>query len=155
KAAQAQARIKQLEKMELIEAPEDAESKVRFRFPAVIRSGHKVIELQQVEQAYGTHVIYRNLDLIVERGDRIVLVGPNGAGKSTLLKILADVVPIQAGTRTVGHQVEIGYFSQQRTEQLNLQHTVLDEAMSAKGEHTYEQVRSLLGAFLFRGDDVD
>ncbi len=155
KAAQAQARIKQLDKMELIEAPEDAESKVRFRFPEVVRSGHKVMELQQVEQAYGSHVIYRNLNLVVERGDRIVLVGPNGAGKSTLLKILADVVPIQAGERIVGHQVGIGYFSQQRTEQLNVQHTVLDEALSVKGEHSYEQIRSLLGAFLFRGDDVN
>lgn len=155
KAAQAQARIKQLEKIELIEAPEGEEAKVKFRFPEGLRSGHKVMELKQVEQAYGDHVIYRDLNLTVERGQRVVLVGPNGAGKSTLLKILAGVVPIRSGERVVGHQVTPGYFSQQRTEQLDVTRTVLDEAMYAPGNNTYEQVRTLLGVFLFRGDDVE
>lgn len=155
KAAQAQARIKQLEKIELIEAPEGEEAKVKFRFPEGVRSGHKVMELKDVEQAYGDHVIYSDLNLQLERGQRVVLVGPNGAGKSTLLKILAGVVPIRAGERIIGHQVTPGYFSQQRTEQLDINRTVLDEAMYAPGNNTYEQVRTLLGVFLFRGDDVE
>lgn len=106
-------------------------------------------------QAYGEHVVYSDLNLKVEKGERVVLVGPNGAGKSTLLKILADVVPIQGGHFTPGHNVSIGYFSQQRVEVLDLSRTVLDEAMdnTASGVHGQE-VRNLLGAFLFRGDDV-
>ena len=155
KASQAQARIKLLEKMERIEPPESAEETLTFRFPQPPRSGQRVATLSQVRQAYGDHLVYESLDLEVEKQERIVLVGPNGAGKSTLLKILADLVPIEGGSRELGHNVEVGYFSQQRVDVLNMERSVLDEAMDQvdPGIHTQE-VRTLLGAFLFKGDDA-
>ncbi len=155
KASQAQARIKLLDKMERIEAPQSDEATVAFRFPQPPRSGQRVATLSQVRQAYGDHLVYRALDLEVEKQERIVLVGPNGAGKSTLLKILADLVPIEDGKRELGHNVEVGYFSQQRVDVLDLERSVLDEAMERVENTVHEQeVRTLLGAFLFKGDDV-
>ena len=107
-----------------------------------------------MRQAYGDHVVYEDLNLQIERGQRLVLVGPNGAGKSTLLKILAGLVPIASGQRNPGHNVNIGYFAQHRTEALNLQHTVLQEAMDGTSGISEQNVRSVLGSFLFRGDDA-
>ena len=155
KATQAQSRVKLLEKMERIEAPETAEATISFKFPQPPRSGQRVATISKVRQAYGDQVVYRDLNLEVEKQERIALVGPNGAGKSTLLKILADLVPIESGTRELGHNVTVGYFSQQRVEVLNLERTVLDEAMEGTTSNGFEQdVRTLLGVFLFRGDDV-
>lgn len=155
KASQAQARLKQLEKMERIEAPVSAMDTIHFKFPQPERSGQRVATLERVDQAYGEHQVYKGLDLKIEKGQRIVLVGPNGAGKSTLLKILASQVPIQAGRRELGLNVSVGYFSQQRVEVLDLERSVLEEAMERIETGMNEQnVRSILGAFLFRGDDV-
>ncbi|MFP6899560.1 MAG: ABC-F family ATP-binding cassette domain-containing protein, partial [Opitutales bacterium] len=116
KATQAQARIKQLEKMERIEAPESAEATISFRFPQPRRSGQRVAICKKVRQAYGDLVVYKDLDLEIEKHQRIVLVGPNGAGKSTLLKILGEVIPIECGSCELGHNVEVGYFSQHRVD---------------------------------------
>lgn len=154
KASQAQDRIKQLARMERIEAPEQAEATVQFRFPQPPRSGHRVMILRGVRQAYGAHVVYDGLDLTVERGQRTVLVGPNGAGKSTLLKILAGLVPLDAGERVVGHNTLPGYFAQQRTETLDPRRTVLEEAASGPRPLPEQTTRTILGSFLFRGDDV-
>ncbi len=155
KASQAQARIKQLEKMERIPAPETEAETLSFRFPQPERSGQRVATLKNVKQAYGEHVVYEGLNLEVEKNERIVLVGPNGAGKSTLLKILTNLVPIESGIRELGHQVNVGYFSQQRVDLLNIENTVLDEAMQKVKTQVHTQdVRGMLGTFLFRGDDV-
>ena len=155
KASQAQARLKQLEKIERIAPPESEADCIAFSFPQPPRSGQRVATLEQVRQAYGEHQVYSDLNLTVEKQQRIVLVGPNGAGKSTLLKILAGSVPIQGGRRELGHNVSVGYFSQQRVEVLKLDHSVLDEAMQRIETGINEQqVRGILGAFLFRGDDV-
>lgn len=155
KASQAQARLKQLEKMERIAAPESAADTIRFRFPQPARSGQRVATLEAVDQAYGDHQVYQDLNLKIEKEQRIVLVGPNGAGKSTLLKILAGQVPIQSGTRELGLNVNVGYFSQQRVDVLDLERSVLDEATEHVESGLNEtDVRSILGAFLFRGDEV-
>ncbi len=153
KAAQAQDRIKQLARMERIEPPESLAPTVHFKFPQPSRSGQRVMTLRDVHQAYGDHWVYRGLNLEIERGQRLVLVGPNGAGKSTLLKILAGNLPFQQGTREPGHNVRIGYYAQYRVEMLDPSRTVLAEAMSGGGG-SEEFVRTVLGAFLFRGDDV-
>jgi ATP-binding cassette subfamily F protein 3 len=155
KASQAQARVKTLEKMERIDPPEEADATISFKFPQPPRSGQRVATLNHVRQAYGDHLVYSDLNLEVEKQERIALVGPNGAGKSTLLKILANLVPIQDGTHELGHNVSVGYFSQQRVEVLNLERSVVDEAMEHTDSSVHEQdARTLLGAFLFRGDDV-
>ncbi|MEY4005803.1 MAG: hypothetical protein RLZZ221_1899, partial [Verrucomicrobiota bacterium] len=154
KASQAQSKLKQIERMEKIDAPEQADAKVSFRFPQPQRSGLKVITLENIHQAYGENVVYRGMDFQAERGQRSVLVGPNGAGKSTLLKLLAGNLAPQSGTRELGHNVKAGYFSQYRVDQLDLSRTVLEEALDTPSRITEQFVRTLLGSFLFRGDDV-
>jgi ATP-binding cassette, subfamily F, member 3 len=117
----------------------------------------KVIELEHVQQAYGDHVVYRDLNFTAERGQRIVLVGPNGAGKSTLLKILAGVVPINAGTLELGSNVVVGYFAQNRLDNLKPDLSVFENVMelrTSENQLTEQQARAILGAFLFRKDDV-
>jgi ATP-binding cassette subfamily F protein 3 len=113
-----------------------------------------VITLSGVRQAYGSHVVYENLNLEIERGQRTVLVGPNGAGKSTLLKILAGHLPLADGERKPGHNALIGYFAQHRTDALDLKQTVLGEVQSITRPVPEQAARNVLGAFLFRGDDV-
>lgn len=157
-ASQAQSKLKQIARMEIIQAPEQEASTIHFKFPQPSRSGHKVIELKNVTQAYGEHVVYRDLNLTVEREERIVLIGPNGAGKSTLLKLLAGVIPFQAGERILSPTTKVGYYAQHRVEMLNPKHSVLQEAMDLSGaalSNVSEQMaRTILGAFLFRGNDV-
>src|SRR3954454_24209278 len=128
KASQAQSKLKQIDRMEKIEAPVAREKTVHFRFPQPPRSGHRVISLQEVDHAYGDLVVYQGLSFEAERGQRTVLVGPNGAGKSTLLKLLAGVLPVQTGERDLGHNVKVGYFSQYRVDMLDPKMTVLDTA---------------------------
>ena len=154
KATQAQSKLKQIDRMEKIEAPVADDRKIDFEFPQPQRSGQRVIKLENIDQAYGENVVYRGMNFEAERGQRIVLVGPNGAGKSTLLKILADVLQPQSGTRALGHNAKSGYYSQYRVDMLNPARTVLEEALDTPQRVTEQFVRTLLGSFLFRGDDV-
>lgn len=154
KASQAQDRIKQLARMKRIEPPEGEEATVHFHFPQPTRSGQRVARLTDIKQTYGDHVVYEHLHLEIERGARTVLVGPNGAGKSTLLKILAELVPLAAGSYEKGHNVSIGYFAQHRTEMMDLKRSVLQEAMSISKPISEQMARTVLGSFLFRGDAV-
>ena len=154
KASQAQSKRKQIDRMEKIEVPDSAAHRVAFQFPQPQRSGRKVIELAGIHHAYGQNVVYRGIDYAVERGQRTVLVGPNGAGKSTLLKLLGGVLPVQLGSREVGHNVQVGYGSQHRVDMLDLGRTVLEEAKDCGQQVPEQTVRTILGAFLFRGDDV-
>jgi ATP-binding cassette, subfamily F, member 3 len=154
KASQAQSKLKQIERMEKIEAPVADGKKIHFKFPQPQRSGLKAITLKDIHHAYGPNVIYRGIDFVAERGQRIVLVGPNGAGKSTLLKLLAGALPVQSGARELGHNVKSGYYSQYRVEMLDPNRTVLEEGLDTPQRVTEESVRTVLGSFLFRGDDV-
>ncbi len=154
KASQVQSRVKQLEKMKTLEKPRAPRKVFKFHFPNPPRSTQKVIELKAVRQSYGETRVYDGLDLVVERGDRIVLVGPNGAGKSTLLKILAGLVPIDGGERKVGHATKLGYYSQHRSELLDESKSVLEEICTTGEGMREEDARGLLGSFLFRRDDV-
>jgi ATP-binding cassette subfamily F protein 3 len=154
KAAQAQSKRKELARKERIDAPEKESAPIHFRFPQPRRSGARVITLSQVSHAYGENKVYSDLNLEIERGQRTVIVGPNGAGKSTLLKVLAGVLPVQAGRRELGYNAELGYFSQHRVEMFDLSRTVLAEASDVSKPVPEQMVRSQLGAFLFSGDDV-
>jgi len=158
-ASRAKSKEKQIERLQeaAVESPEEDLKKIHFRFPQPPRSGLRVVTLEHVQQAYGDHVVYRDLNFTAERGQRIVLVGPNGAGKSTLLKILAEAVPIQGGTFELGSNVTSGYFAQNRTDNLRTDATVLENVMelrTAQNDLTEQQARTILGAFLFRKDDV-
>jgi ATP-binding cassette subfamily F protein 3 len=154
KASQAQSKLKQIDRMEKIAAPVARGKTIKFHFPQPVRSGLRVITLKDVDHAYGDLVVYRGMQFHAERGQRTVLVGPNGAGKSTLLKLLAGVLPVQHGVRELGHNVRTGYFSQNRIDVLNASHTVLESARDMPNPVSEQTARSVLGSFLFRGDDV-
>jgi ATP-binding cassette subfamily F protein 3 len=158
-ASRAKSKEKQIARLEevAIDEPEDDLKKIQFRFPQPPRSGLKVMKLEHVQQAYGEHVVYKDLNFECERGQRTVLVGPNGAGKSTLLKILAGVIPINGGVREEGGNVITGYFAQNRVDNLNPKLTVLENVMELRTTEnglTEQQARGMLGTFLFRKDDV-
>jgi ATP-binding cassette subfamily F protein 3 len=158
-ASRAKSKEKQIARLEevAIDEPEDDLKKIQFRFPQPPRSGLKVMKLEHVQQAYGEHVVYQDLNFECERGQRTVLVGPNGAGKSTLLKILAGVIPINCGLREEGGNVITGYFAQNRVDNLNPKLTVLENVMELRTTEnglTEQQARGMLGTFLFRKDDV-
>lgn len=153
KARQVQSRVKSLAKLERIELPA-ARANVRFKFPQPPRTGDEVVRLSGVRKAYGELVVYDALDVTLYRGDRVALVGPNGAGKSTLLRMMAGVLPPDSGERSLGHKVHAAYFAQHQLEALGAENTVLDELGVAAPDWTQEQCRTLLGAFLFHGDDV-
>jgi ATP-binding cassette subfamily F protein 3 len=156
KAAQAQSKMKQIERIkeDMVELPGGPDATMGFRFPQPQRSGQRVITLEKIKFGYGEKLIYDGIDLEVERDQRIVLVGPNGAGKSTLLKLLADVLQPQAGVRKLGHNAKHGYFAQHRAAMLNPAHTVFQEALDTPQRITEQSVRTVLGSFLFRGDDI-
>ncbi len=154
KASQAQSKLKQIDRMEKIEAPLAAQKTVHFSFPQPPRSGVRAITLKDVDHAYGDLTVYKGLNFEAERGQRTVLVGPNGAGKSTLLKLLAGTLALQNGERTLGHNVKVGYFSQYRVEMLDPRHTVLESVQEMANPPSEQTARTVLGSFLFRGDDV-
>jgi len=158
-ASRAKSKEKQIARLEEVAEtePEEDLRKINFKFPQPPRSGRKIIDLEHVQQAYGDHVVYRDLNFAAERGQRIVLVGPNGAGKSTLLKILGGVIPIQGGTRELGSNVVPGYFAQNRMDNLDATKTVMEEAMEMRNVNrdvTEQTARKILGSLLFRKDDV-
>jgi ATP-binding cassette, subfamily F, member 3 len=154
KASQAQSKLKQIERLELIEKPLAPRKPFRFQIPPPPRGGQRAISLEGIHMAYGATQVYKGLDLTVERGERTVLVGPNGAGKSTLLKILAGVVEFQQGTRDLGHNAKIGYFSQHRADTLDPEKNVLEEVQASAPLMREDEARGVLGSFMFRKDDI-
>jgi ATP-binding cassette subfamily F protein 3 len=158
KASQAMSKLKQIERMELIDKPVPPRKPFRFQIPQPPRGGQRAIVLENIHMAYpGAGVsrpVYSGLDLTIERGERTVLVGPNGAGKSTLLKILAGQLEFQQGKRIEGPNAKIGYFSQHRAATLDPNKTILEEVRASNGELSENDARGILGSFLFRKDDI-
>jgi ATP-binding cassette, subfamily F, member 3 len=157
KASQVRAKKRMIEKMEKIVVPKDRKESIRnFKFPPAKRSGYRIISLSGISKSYGAIEVYKNFNFEIEKGEKAVLVGENGAGKSTLLKILAGTIDIDEGQRTVGHNVDVGYFSQTRMDVLTADNTVFDEAYSVSaGKIRGEDIRTILAAFFFIGDDVE
>jgi ATP-binding cassette subfamily F protein 3 len=143
-----------LEKIERIEIPKERKE-VRFRFPAPQRSGHRVVEVKNLYKRYGETVVYQRVDLTLFRGDKAALVGPNGAGKSTLLKILAGVLDFEKGDVILGKDVTRAYFSQNQFDLLHPENTVYGELLSIATNESQTELRTLLGTFLFSGDEID
>ena len=153
KASQVQSRLKQLEKVQRIQMPR-ATKRVHYSFPEPERSGAEAICLSNVSKSYGDHYVYRGLNLALMRGDRAALVGPNGAGKTTMLKILAGVLPFEEGERKTGHNVITAYYAQHVLELLSPGNTLIEELQQAAPEESDQNLRNILGGFLFSGNDV-
>jgi ATP-binding cassette subfamily F protein 3 len=153
KAKQVQSRIKELDKIERIELPEE-EKTIHFSFPQPKASGRIVAEFQSVSKSYGEKFVFGGVNFIIERGDRIALVGVNGAGKSTLIKLLAGNEPLTSGEYRLGHNVEVDYFAQDQYKELNPNVRMLDDLQNMAPRSTNTELRSLLGCFLFSEDDV-
>ncbi len=153
KAAQVQSRIKLLEKVVPIEVPLERK-KIHFDFPACAKSGRMVLELKRASKAYGNVVVFRDLNLHIERGDRIALVGPNGVGKSTLMRMLSGEEAPDAGERTPGHNVVMQYFAQDEATRMDPAPTVYETLASGSPLQMVPMIRNILGGFLFSGDDV-
>src|SRR5271166_5743197 len=153
KAKQVQSRIKELEKMERIELPEE-EKTIHFSFPQPKASGRIVAEFAGVSKSYGEKEVFRDVSFMIERGDRIALVGVNGAGKSTLIKLLAETEPLTGGQFRLGHNVLPDYFAQDQYKELNPDARILDDIGELSPRSTQTELRSLLGCFLFSADEV-
>jgi len=143
-----------LEKLERVELPTERKE-IRFHFPVPKRSGHKVVEVKGLHKSYGSLSVYRGIDLALYRGDKVALVGPNGAGKSTLLKILAGVLDFEKGHLDLGKDVTRAYFAQHQFDLLTPGNTVFEELLSISTDETQTALRSLLGTFLFSGEEVE
>jgi ATP-binding cassette, subfamily F, member 3 len=153
KAAQVQSRIKMLEKVVPIEVPPERK-RVRFTFPTAPKSGRTVLDLKGVRKSYGATHVFAGIDLLIERGDRVALIGPNGAGKSTLMRILSGTEAPDAGTRTEGHQVVMQYFAQDEATRLDPTLTVYETLEAGSPIQMVPAIRTILGGFLFGGDDI-
>jgi ATP-binding cassette subfamily F protein 3 len=154
RAKQVQGRLKMLDKMELIEPPTSPD-RFSFTFPPPSRAAKIVLELKNASKGYGDQPVVTDIDLAIQRGDRLALIGPNGAGKTTLVRLMAGVLTPDSGELVLGSGVRIAYFAQQQLELLNPQQTVLESLQSVAGDLGQGRLRNLLGGFLFRNDEVD
>ena len=154
RARQVQSRIKMLEKMDRIEPPLSPE-RFSFSFKTPSRTPKVVLELKRIAKSYGEEKVFSNMDLTIQRGDRVALLGPNGTGKTTLVKLMAGMLEPDSGMRSIGSGVRLAYFAQQQLELLNPQQTVLESLSSVAGDVGQGQLRNLLGGFLFRNQEVD
>ena len=155
KSRQVQSRIKMLEKLERVELPKENKKEIRFHFPAPQRSGHRVVEVKNLHKGYGEIKVYQGIDLTLFRGDKVALVGPNGAGKSTLLKILAGVLNFEEGEVVLGKDVTRAYFAQHQFDILRPGNTVFEELLSVATDQSETELRTLLGTFLFTGEEIE
>jgi ATP-binding cassette, subfamily F, member 3 len=153
KAAQVQSRIKLLEKVVPIEVPPERK-RIHFTFPTCAKSGRTVLELSHVRKTYGPLTVFEDVNLHIERGDRIALVGPNGSGKSTLMRMLSQSESADGGTLTLGHQVVMEYFAQDEAVRLNPALTVYETLEAGSPNDMVPAIRNILGGFLFSGDDI-
>ena len=153
KAKQVQSRIKELERIERIEIPPE-EKTIHFGFPQPKASGRTVVECHRVAKSYGAKQVFRSVDFVIERGERVALVGANGAGKSTLIRLLAGIEPLSGGEYKLGHNVEVDYFAQDQYKELDTSARVLDDLGKLAPMRTQTELRNLLGSFLFTEDDV-
>lgn len=153
KAKQVQSRIKQLEKMELVEIPETKDN-ISIKFPSPVQSGRFPIELKNISKSFDDKVVLDKIDLLIERGNKIAFVGPNGAGKTTLAKIISGVLDFESGERIIGHNTFISYYAQDVADSLDPELDIIDSVSGINEEKTLGELRTLLGSFLFSGDDV-
>jgi len=155
KTKMAQSMQKQLEKMERVEIPPEDTVAMAIKFPPAPRSGQVVVEGHHLSKAYGELLVFDDVDIKLDRGDRIAFVGQNGQGKTTLAKIIVNELPLTGGELKLGHNVQIGYYAQNQSDNLHSKLTVLETMENASPPEMRTQLRSILGAFMFSGEDVD
>ena len=153
KARQVQSRIKALDKLDIIEDVVDSDAVINFKFKFEQKSGRHIVKLKNISKSYGPVEVLKNTSASIERGDKIALIGANGKGKSTLLRIIDGSEPIE-GERTPGYNVITGFFAQHQLESLTLDNDILEELKQAGSKKTEQELRGILGCFLFSGDDV-
>ncbi len=154
KATQARSKMKQLEKIERIEAVQDDSVEINLRFEVKQQSGKVLSKLTDIDKAYGDNVIFENTNAEIVKGDKIALIGANGKGKSTLLRLLTNMESVQNGKVETGHNVIPAFYAQHQLESLNLANSILDELRNHSPQKTDQELRTVLGCFLFTGDDV-
>lgn len=155
KSNQVQSRIKQLDKIERIEVDEEDNSSIMVKFPPAPRSGNVVVKAKGLTKSYGDKVVFSNADIIIERGEKIALVGRNGEGKTTFMKLLCKEIIPTKGNIDLGHNVSLGYYAQNQEELLDMKDTVYDTLDKIAVGDIRTRLRDILGAFLFKGDDVN
>ena len=154
KAKAVQSRVKALDRLERVQTSDQTRA-IRFEFPQPPRSGDIVFRVESMQKAYGEHPVFTGADLLLQRRDRVALIGPNGAGKSTLLKMLAGRLEADGGNVEIGHNVSVHYYAQHQLDELDPGSSILEQMQRAAPELETQRLRSLLGVFLFRGDEVD
>ena len=154
-ASRAQSRIKALARMEVVEVDEVDTSSIHFSFPPAPRSGRVVVECAGIHKSYGAKKVLKGVDFVLERGEKIAFIGKNGEGKTTLAKIIAGAEPPTSGDVQIGHATSIGYYAQQQADMMGGHNTVFEVMEQAAPPEMRPRIRTLLGAFLFRGDDIN
>jgi ATP-binding cassette subfamily F protein 3 len=155
KANQVQSRIKQLDKLDIIEIDDEDTSKLNIKFPPAPRSGRDVFKALNLAKIYGEHTVFSGVNLLVERGEKVALVGRNGEGKTTLSKIIVGELPYDEGEAIVGYNVKIGYFAQNQDDLMDGDDTVYDALDKVAAGDIRSKLRDILAAFLFKGEDID
>ena len=155
KASMAQSLIKKLDRMDVIEIDEEDTRKMKFAFPAAPRSGTVVAKAENLTKQFDDKVILKNIDIELERGQKVAFVGQNGQGKTTLVKVLTHLLPYEAGTVHEAHNIQLGYYAQNQADSLDGKKTVLQTIEDAADEDTRKKARTILGSFMFTGEDVE
>lgn len=149
----AESREKALGKMDVLDSPDKDKNASKIKFEAAVKSGHDVLHIENLSKAYGDNLLFKNLDMDVNRGDKVALIGENGRGKTTILKIILERLKADSGKVILGTNVNLGYYDQEQSN-LNLDKTILDEVWDDFPDLSTSKLRSALGSFLFSGDDV-
>lgn len=154
KTEQVQSRVRMLEKLEIIEVDEVDTSALRLKFPPAARSGQYPVIVKELSKSYGEHIVFKNADMVIERGQKVALVGKNGEGKSTMIKAIMGEIDFD-GTIEIGHNVKVGYFAQNQASLLDEDLTIFETIDRIAEGDIRTQIKNILGAFMFSGDDID
>jgi ATP-binding cassette, subfamily F, member 3 len=154
KTLQVQSRVKMLEKLVPVEIDEIDNSALKLKFPPSIRSGQYPVIVKDLEKSYGDHLIFKDANIVIERGDKVAFVGKNGEGKSTMIKAIMKEIEINGGSVDIGHNAQIGYFAQNQASMLDENATIFETIDNIAVGEVRTQIKNILGAFMFQGDDI-
>jgi ATP-binding cassette subfamily F protein 3 len=149
-----QSRVKMLEKLVLVQVDEVDTSALKLKFPPAIRSGQYPVIVKDLEKSYGNHLIFKDANIVIERGDKVAFVGKNGEGKSTMIKAILKEIEINSGSVEVGHNAQIGYFAQNQASLLDENKTIFSTIDDIAVGEVRTKIKDILGAFMFQGDDI-